>query len=62
MRSEWKHKFKEELIAQVEEFKQASSFVSTQCDDVKAKQVNTDTTLVAVYPENVNLKKEVNDP
>ena len=54
------NKFKEELIAQVDECKQASSFLSTQFDDVKAKQVNTDTTLAAVNQENVNLKKEVN--
>ena len=54
------NKFKEKLIAQVEECKQASSFLSTQFDDVKAKQVNTDATLVAVNQENVNLKKEVN--
>ena len=54
------NKFKEELIAQVEEWKQASSFLSTVFDDVKAKQVNTDTTLAAVNQENVNLKKEVN--
>ena len=54
------NKFKEELIAQVDECKQASSFLSTQFDDVKAKQVNTDTTLAAVNQENVNLRKEVN--
>ena len=55
------NKFKEELIAQVEECKQASSFLSTHFDGVKAKQVNTDKTLAAVNQENVNLKKEVND-
>ena len=54
------NKFKEELIAQVDECKQASNFLSTQFDDVKAKQVNTDTTLAAVNQENVNLRKEVN--
>ena len=53
-------KFKEELIAQVDECKQASSFLSTQFDDVKAKQAHTDTTSAAVIQENVNLRKEVN--
>ena len=48
-------------MAQVEECKQASSFLSTQFDDIKAKQVNTDITLAAVNQKNVNLKKEVND-
>ena len=52
------NKFKEELIAQVEECKQASSFLSTQFDDVKTKQVNIDTTLAAVNQENINLKRK----
>ena len=51
-------KFKEELIAQVKECKQASSFLSTQFDDVQAKQVNTDTTLAAVNQESVNEKRK----
>ena len=54
------NKFKEELIAHVEECKQASSFLSTQLDDVKVKQVNTETALATINQENVNLKKEVN--
>ena len=54
------NKFKEELIAQVEECKQASSFLSTQFDYVKAKQVSTETALATVNQKNVTLIKEVN--
>ena len=54
------NKFQEKWIAQVEECKQASSFLFTQFDDVKVKEVNTNTTLAAVNQENVNLRKEVN--
>ena len=53
------NKFKEELIAQAQEYKQASSFVSTQFDDVKVKQMNRETALATVNQENVILKKEL---
>ena len=54
------NKFKEELMVQVKVCKQASSFLSTQFDNVKAKQVSTETAFVTVSHESVNFKKEVN--